>query len=50
MIQEILSNIMESGEEPDLANAVIRDMTEHHRIIRVSTLSGVDSFGLGKYG
>lgn len=36
MIQEILTNFMEFGEKPDMATAIIREMTEHHRMIGVS--------------
>lgn len=36
MIQEILGNFLEYGENPDMALAVIREMTEHHMMIGVS--------------
>lgn len=37
MIQEILQNFMEMGDNPDTALSIVRDMTQHHRMIGVTS-------------
>ena len=37
MVQEILGNIMAFGDDPETALTVIREMTEHHRMIGLSS-------------
>ncbi|MCP5014531.1 MAG: globin [Ketobacter sp.] len=36
MIQEILQNLMAMSEDPSVALAIIRDMTQHHQMIGIT--------------